>query len=164
RTFALEEAARRNLTLVHPFDDPAVIAGQGTLALEMLEQIPALEVLIVPIGGGGLISGMAVAAKALNPEIEIIGVQAERYPAAYAAFHGGAPPSMPGGGTVAEGIAVQSPGIRTMELIRANVHDIVLVGEEQIEAAIFTLLEIEKTLAEGAGAAAFAALLHHPER
>jgi threonine dehydratase len=164
RTFALAEAARRNLTLVHPFDDPAVIAGQGTLALEMLEQVPALEVLVVPVGGGGLISGMAVAAKALKPEIEIIGVQAQRYPAAYAAFHGGAAPSIPGGGTVAEGIAVKSPGIRTMELIRANVDDVVLVGEEQIEAAVFTLLEIEKTLAEGAGAAAFAALLDQPER
>jgi threonine dehydratase len=164
RSFALEEAARRNLTLVHPFDDPAVIAGQGTLALEMLEQEPSLEVLIVPIGGGGLISGMAVAAKTIKPEAEMIGVQAERYPAAYAAFHRIAQQGVPGGGTVAEGIAVKSPGARTLELICAHVDDVVLVDEEHIEAAVFTLLEIEKTLAEGAGAAAFAALLRYPER
>jgi threonine dehydratase len=162
RGFALEEAKRRNLTLVHPFDDPAVIAGQGTLGVEMLEQVPDLEVLVVPVGGGGLISGVAVAAKALKPEITIVGVQAERYPGAHAAFHGRPEQPVPGGATVAEGIAVKSPGTRTMELIRRYVDDIVLVDEEHIERAIFMLLEIEKTVAEGAGAAAFAALLRHP--
>jgi threonine dehydratase len=163
RTFALEEGRRRNLTLVHPFDDPAVIAGQGTLGLEMLMQAPDLEVLVVPIGGGGLISGVAIGAKALNPRLEIIGVQTERYPAAYNAFHRIDAP-VPGGGTVAEGIAVKSPGALTMELIRHHVDDVVLVDEEYIERAVFNLLEIEKTVVEGAGAAGLAAVLRHPDR
>jgi threonine dehydratase len=163
RTFAMDEAQRRQLTLVHPFDDPAIVAGQGTLGVEMLEQAPLLDALIVPIGGGGLISGVAVAAKALRPDMEIVGVQAQRYPAAYAAFHR-CEPDGSGGGTVAEGIAVKSPGALTMALIRQHVDDIVLVDEDDIERAIFMLLEIEKTLAEGAGAASFAALLRYPER
>ena len=126
RAFALEEGRRRNLTLVHPFDDPAVIAGQGTLGLEMLTQAPDLDVLVVPIGGGGLISGVAIGAKSINPNIEIIGVQTERYPAAYHRYHR-MDVRVPGGGTVAEGIAVKSPGTLTMDLINRYVDDVVLV-------------------------------------
>jgi threonine dehydratase len=163
RAFAIEEGARRQLTMVHPFDDPAVIAGQGTLGLEMLAQHPELDVLIVPIGGGGLISGVALAAKSMKPTIEIVGVQAERYPAAYEAFHR-LPTHVPGGGTVAEGIAVKSPGELTGEMIGRYVDDIVLVDEATLERAMFTLLEIEKTVVEGAGAAAFAAVLRDRER
>ena len=163
RSFALEEGRRRNLTLVHPFDDAAVIAGQGTLGLEMLTQAPDLEVLVVPIGGGGLISGVAIAAKSVNPTLEIIGVQTDRYPSAYNTFHR-IDDAVPGGGTVAEGIAVKSPGKLTMDLIKRHVDDVVLVDEEHIERAIFNLLEIEKTVVEGAGAAGLAAVLRHPER
>ncbi len=163
RAFALEEGKRRRLTLVHPFDDPAVIAGQGTLGLEMLEQAPTLDVLVVPIGGGGLISGVAIGAKSINPNIEIVGVQTERYPAAHHAFHH-MRVEVPGGGTVAEGIAVKSPGALTMELINRYVDDVVLVNEEFIERAIFNLLEIEKTVVEGAGAAGLAAVLRYPDR
>jgi len=156
--FTLAEAARRGAVLVHPFDDPEVVAGQGTLGLEMLEQAPHLDVLVVPIGGGGLISGVAVAAKAVKPDIEIVGVQAERYPAAHAAFHRMPAPSAHAASTVAEGIAVKAPGVLTLELIREWVDDVVLVSEEAIEQAMFSFLEIEKTLAEGAGAAALAAV------
>jgi threonine dehydratase len=163
RAFALDEAERRQLTLVHPFDDPAIIAGQGTLGIEMLEQAPALDALVLPIGGGGLIAGVAIAAKALQSAIEIVGVQAQRYPAAYAAFHGSEQLAT-GGGTVAEGIAVKTPGELTMALIRRHVDDVVLVHEDHIERAIFTLLEVEKSLTEGAGAASLAALLRYPER
>jgi threonine dehydratase len=164
RTFTLAEAERRGAVLVHPFDDPLVMAGQGTLGLEMLEQAPELEVLVVPIGGGGLVSGVATAAKALKPDIEIVGVQAERYAAAHAAFFGRELPAQPSLGTVAEGIAVKSPGELTLEVIRRLVDDVVLVSEERLEQAIFTLLEIEKTLAEGAGAAALAAVQSNPAR
>jgi len=163
RAFALEEGKRRHLTLVHPFDDAAVIAGQGTLGLEMLEQAPNLDVLVVPIGGGGLISGVAIGAKSINPNIQIVGVQTERYPAAHHRFHR-MNADVPGGGTVAEGIAVKSPGALTMELINRYVDDVVLVNEEFIERAIFNLLEIEKTVVEGAGAAGLAAVLRYPER
>ena len=120
RAFALEEGKRRQLTLVHPFDDAAVIAGQGTLGIEMLEQAPDLNVLVVPIGGGGLISGVAIGAKSINPNVEIVGVQMERYPAAHNAFHRTSA-EVPGGGTVAEGIAVKSPGALTMDLINRHV-------------------------------------------
>ncbi len=163
RAFALEEGLRRHLTLVHPFDDAAVIAGQGTLGLEMLEQAPDLDVLVVPIGGGGLISGVAIGAKSINPRIEIVGVQTDRYPAAHNSFHRMSV-EVPGGGTVAEGIAVKSPGTLTMDLINRHVDDIVLVNEEFIERAIFNLLEIEKTVVEGAGAAGLAAVLRYPDR
>jgi threonine dehydratase len=163
RAFALEEGRRRNLTLVHPFDDPAVIAGQGTLGLEMLTQAPDLDVLVVPIGGGGLISGVAIGAKSINPKLEIIGVQTERYPAAYHRYHQ-MEVRVPGGGTVAEGIAVKSPGTLTMDLINRYVDDVVLVSEAFIERAVFNLLEIEKTVVEGAGAAGLAAVLRDPER
>ncbi len=163
RAFALEEGKRRQLTLVHPFDDAAVIAGQGTLGMEMLEQAPDLDVLVVPIGGGGLISGVAIGAKSINTNVEIVGVQMERYPAAHNAFHRMSA-EVPGGGTVAEGIAVKSPGSLTMELINRYVNDVVLVNEAFVERAIFNLLEIEKTVVEGAGAAALGAVLRYPQR
>ena len=164
RAFTHELARERDLTLVHPYDDPAVIAGQGTLALEMLETESGIGTLLVPIGGGGLISGIAVAAKTLLPSIQIIGVQSERYPAAHHAFHGLDPSDVPDGDTVADGIAVKSPGTLTMELIRRHVDDIVLVREKDIEQAIFMLAEIEKTVVEGAGAAGVAAVIRHADR
>jgi threonine dehydratase len=164
RAFTHELASQRDLTLVHPYDDPAVIAGQGTVALEMLETGSAIGALLVPIGGGGLISGVAVAAKTLLPGIQIIGVQSERYPAAHHAFHGLDPSDVPNGDTVADGIAVKSPGTLTMELIRRHVDDIVLVREKDIEQAIFMLAEIEKTVVEGAGAAGVAAAIRHKDR
>jgi threonine dehydratase len=164
RAFTHELARERDLTLVHPYDDPAVIAGQGTVALEMLETESGIGTLLVPIGGGGLISGVAVAAKTLLPSIEIIGVQSERYPAAHHAFHGLDPSDVPGGNTIADGIAVKSPGALTMELIRRHVDDIVLVREEDVEQAIFMLAEIEKTVVEGAGAAGVAAVIRHGDR
>ena len=163
RAFTKELAEERELTLVHPYDDPAVIAGQGTLALEMLAAGNRIDTLLVPIGGGGLISGVAVAAKALNPSIQIIGVQSERYPAAHHAFHGLDPTDVPNHDTVADGIAVKSPGVLTMDLIRRHVDDIVLVAEDDIEQAIFVLAEIEKTVVEGAGAAGVAAAVRHKE-
>ncbi len=156
--FTEKLATERQLVLVHPFDDPRVIAGQGTVALEMLEQIAGLDALVVPVGGGGLISGMAAAVKGLGAAVEIIGVQMRRFPAAFNAFHGsnagGGPPA-----TVAEGIAVKSPGAHTGAIIRELVDDMVLVDEDQVEQGIFNLLEIEKTLVEGAGAASLAAVL-----
>jgi len=164
QAFTRELARQRDLTLVHPYDDPAVIAGQGTLALEMLGTGTRIDTLLVPIGGGGLISGVAVAAKALRPSIEIIGVQSERYPSAHDAFHGLDPSDVPSHDTVADGIAVKSPGILTMDLIRRHVDDIVLVSEEDIEQAIFVLAEIEKTVVEGAGAAGVAAAMRHKDR
>ena len=164
RAFTHELASQRDLTLAHPYDDPAVIAGQGTVALEMLETGSAIGALLVPIGGGGLISGVAVAAKTLLPGIQIIGVQSERYPAAHHAFHGLDPSDVPNGDTVADGIAVKSPGTLTMELIRRHVDDIVLVREKDIEQAIFMLAEIEKTVVEGAGAVGVAAVMRHKDR
>jgi threonine dehydratase len=164
RAFTLAESERRGAVLVHPFDDALVVAGQGTLGLEMLEQAPELDAIVVPIGGGGLVSGVATAAKAVKGDVEIIGVQAERYPAAYAAFHHLDPVPPHRDGTVAEGIAVKAPGALTLEIIERLVDDIVLVSEECLEQAIFSLLEIEKTVAEGAGAAALAAVQHNPAR
>jgi threonine dehydratase len=164
QAFTKELAEERQLTLVHPYDDPAVIAGQGTLALEMLETETPIDALLVPIGGGGLISGVAVAAKALHPSIQIIGVQSDRYPAAHHAFHGLDPSDVPNQDTVADGIAVKSPGVLTLELIRRYVDDIVLVSEEDVEQAIFVLAEIEKTVVEGAGAAGVAAVMRHKRR
>jgi threonine dehydratase len=166
RSFTLELARQRGLTLVHPYDDPAVIAGQGTVALEILETEAGqrIDTLLVPVGGGGLISGVAVAAKALFPSIEIIGVQSERYPSAHHAFHGLDPTDVPNRDTVAEGIAVKSPGTLTMELIRRHVDDMLLVREEDIEQAIFMLAEIEKSVVEGAGAVGVAAAIRHKER
>ena len=166
----LEEAARfaraygeeQGLVFVHPFDDPLVIAGQGTVALEMLDAVPDPDVLIVPVGGGGLIAGMAVAAKALKPDIEIIGVEAALYPSIYNKIKGTHLPTR--GDTLAEGIAVANPGDITTEIISRLVDDIVLVSETDLERATFALLMIEKTVVEGAGAAGLAAMMADKER
>ncbi|WP_447918120.1 threonine ammonia-lyase [Achromobacter aegrifaciens] len=156
-----ELAQERGLIMIHPYDDEAVISGQGTVALEMLEDQPQLDTLVIAIGGGGLISGIATAAKALKPGIEIIGVQTERFPSMYAAVKG---VSMPQGAyTIAEGIAVKSPGALTQPIVTQLVDRIELVSESDIEHAIVVLLEIEKTVVEGAGAAGLAALLRAQE-
>lgn len=147
----------RGLVLIHPYDDPAVIAGQGTIGLEMLAQCPGLEVLVVPVGGGGLISGIAVAAKAIAPGIEVVGVEAARFPAMRQALAG--EPIACGTSTIAEGIAVKEPGRHTLAIVRALVDDILLVDEDEIEAAVLLLLDVEKTVVEGAGAVGLAALL-----
>ncbi|MGA7673925.1 MAG: threonine ammonia-lyase [Rhizomicrobium sp.] len=154
-------AAEENLVFVHPYDDPKVMAGQGTVALEMLADAPALDALVVPIGGGGLISGIAVTAKALKPAIDVYGVQTRAYPSMYDAVKGEDLPCS--GQTMAEGIAVKQPGALTTPIIRALVKDILLVGESDIEHAIASLLEIEKTVVEGAAAAAYAAIVANPE-
>jgi len=159
---ATEHGRKAQLTYIHPYDDPLIIAGQGTIALEMLTAAPDLDVLIVPIGGGGLISGIAVAAKSLKPDIEIIGVQADLYPSMYNLIKGQHLPMR--GDTLAEGIAVKAPGRITSEIVRALVDDIVLVTEEQIEQALSLLITIEKTVTEGAGAAGLAAVLANEER
>jgi len=162
RSHALELAQQRQLTFVHPYDDEAIIAGQGTVALEMLEAVPQLDTLVVAIGGGGLIGGIAVAAKALKPGIQVIGVQTVRFPNMYNAVKHQALPQ--GGSTIAEGIAVGRPGQITQALVERYVDDIVLVDEGDVEQAIVMLLDIEKTLVEGAGAAPLAALNKEPER
>lgn len=154
--YAHELAKSQRLTFIHPFDDPAVIAGQGTIALEMLVAQPDLDVLLVPVGGGGLISGIAVAAKAISPSIEIIGVEAAMYPSVRAALAG--EPSPTGGHTLAEGIAVKSPGALNLSIIRTLVDDIMLVDEPALEAAVVEMMETAKVMAEGAGAAPLAAL------
>ena len=150
------------LTFVHPFDDPVVAAGQGTVALELFEDAPELDTIVVPIGGGGLISGMGTVAKAHEPPIEVIGVQARLYPSAYGRFKGEDLPC--GGDTLAEGIAVKEPGEFTSQVIKRVVDDIVLVSEADLENAVALLLQIEKTVVEGAGAAGLAAVLAHRER
>jgi threonine dehydratase len=161
---ACEEAIRRgeqqHLTFIHPFDDDAVIAGQGTLGLEMLQQHPAIEAVVVPIGGGGLIGGIACAIKETNPKIQIIGVQTARLPSMKAAVAAGQPVTLPAAATVADGIAVRRAGDRTLPLVQKYVDDIVTVDEEEIANAVLLLLEREKTMAEGAGAAAIAALIN----
>jgi len=162
RAHALELAEREQLVFVHPYDDEAIIAGQGTVALEMLDAVPELEMLVVAIGGGGLIAGMAVAAKARKPGIEIVGVQTTRFPAMVNAVRGTRHPQ--GSSTIAEGIAVGTPGVLTREIVERLVDDLVLVDEGDIEQGVLMLLEIEKTLVEGAGAAGLAALIRHPER
>lgn len=156
-----ELAKARGLIMIHPYDDEAVIAGQGTVALEMLEDQPQLDMLVIAIGGGGLISGMATAAKALKPGIEIVGVQTERFPSMYAAVKGVV--MAQGQYTIAEGIAVKSPGALTQPIVSKLVDHIELVSESDIEHAIVVLLEIEKTVVEGAGAAGLAALLRAQE-
>jgi threonine dehydratase len=155
--FAVTYGAAHNLTFVHPFDDPAVIAGQGTVAIEMLKVAPNLDTLIVPVGGGGLISGMSVAAKAINPKIKVVGVEAQLYPSMLNAVKKSSLPV--GGDTLAEGIAVTSPGRLTQPIIEALVDDILLVSEADIERAVALLINIEKTVVEGAGAAGLAALI-----
>jgi threonine dehydratase len=154
----------KGLVPVHPYDDPAVIAGQGTIALEMLADQPELDALIVPIGGGGLISGIAVAAQAAKPAIEIVGVQSALYPAMAEVLAGRTPDTATAGATMAEGIAVKEPGLLTRQIVAALVSDILLADDTQIEAAIEHLVDREKLVAEGAGAAGVAALLANAER
>ena len=151
--------AERGLTFVHPFDDPDIIAGQGTVALEMLEDAPAIDTLVIPIGGGGLLSGMGTAARAIRPDIALVGVQAELYPSMYDVIKGANLPC--DGDTLAEGIAVKEPGQITRGIVDTLVNDVVLVTERALEQAVSLLLQIEKTVVEGAGAAGLAALLEH---
>jgi threonine dehydratase len=155
-------AEQRELTLIHPFDDPQVIAGQGTVGLEILDQLPDVGCVVVPVGGGGLISGIATAIKACRPQVRVVGVQVERYAAVSGAFNGIEAPSR-GLLTVAEGIAVKSPGVNTLPIITEHVDQMLTVTEQQVEQAVFTLLEIEKTLVEGAGAVGLAAVKAFPE-
>lgn len=159
---ALKIAERDNLVFVHPFDDPHIIRGQGTIALEMLEDQPDLDMLVVPIGGGGMISGVGIAAKAIKPGIEVIGAETAFYPSMWNAVHREDQPC--GGNTLAEGIAVAKSGTLTAQIVREVVDGIVLVKEPLIEQAVNAFLELQKTVAEGAGAAGLAALLAEPER
>ena len=162
KAHALHVMAQRRLTLVHPYDDEKVIAGQGTIALEMLDAYPDLDALLVPVGGGGMLAGMASAAREMKPGISLIGVQTTRFPSMHAALKGLKPGF--GGNTIADGIAVREPGNLTLDIIRALVDDIVLVDEGDIEEAMLLLLEIEKTVVEGAGAVALAGLMCNRER
>jgi threonine dehydratase len=155
-------AQARDLTWVHPYDDPHVIAGQGTIALEMLEEVPALDVLVIPIGGGGLIAGNAVAARGIKPTIEVVGAEAALYPSMWNALNRGNKPC--GGATLAEGIAVKSVGTLTLPIVREVVSDIVLVGEAHLERAVNAYLTLQKAMAEGAGGAGLAAMLAEPGR
>ncbi|MEI8145276.1 MAG: threonine ammonia-lyase [Alphaproteobacteria bacterium] len=154
--------AAQGLVWVHPYDDEAVMAGQGTIAVEMLEDVPDLDILVIPIGGGGLIGGNAIAAKAIRPDIEIIGVEASLYPSMWNAMTGGNRPV--GGATLAEGIAVKQVGRRTQPIVRDLVSGIVLVDESHLERAVNIYLTRLKTIAEGAGAAGLAAMLADPDR
>jgi threonine dehydratase len=154
--------AERKLTLIHPYDDARVIAGQGTIALEMLEEAPNLDALVIPIGGGGLIAGNAIAARAMKPDIEIVGVEAALYPSVWNALHNDRRPI--GGPTLAEGIAVKNVGRLTLPVIRELVSEVVLVDEAHLERAVNAYLTLQKTMAEGAGAAGLAAMLAKPER
>jgi threonine dehydratase len=162
RERALSMAAEQGLHFVHPFDDELVMAGQGTIGIEMLQAQPDLDTLVIAVGGGGLISGIATAARHLKPGLQIIGVQTARFPAMVNAIKGTHHPQ--GASTIAEGIAVGQPGQLTREVIRQHVDDLVLVDEGDIEQAVLMLLEIEKTVVEGAGAAGLAALLKDPAR
>ncbi len=159
---ALAVAKKEGLTFIHPYDDPQIIAGQGTIAIEMLNAVPNLDIILVPAGGGGLISGVAIAAKGIKPQISIVGVESETYPAIHAALHGEHP--VMGGPSIAEGIAVTRSGTTTLPIIRALVDDTCVVSETEIERAILMLLDIEKTVVEGAGAVGLAALLHERDR
>ena len=159
---ARELAEKENLTFVHPYDDPKITAGQGTIGFEMLEDAPDLEMIVVPIGGGGLISGIATAVKSVKPDVEIFGVEADLFPSMYQAVHGLAPTA--GGQTLADGIAVKNPGQLAREIIARLVEDIILVDEPLIESAVHTLVEQQKVVAEGAGAAGIAAIMKEPER
>jgi threonine dehydratase len=155
-------ARERGLTFVHPYDDPLVIAGQGTIALEMLEEVPDLDALVVPIGGGGLIAGTAIAARARKPTIEIVGAEAALYPSYWNVLHGENRPL--GGATLAEGIAVKNVGVLALPIVRELVSEIVLVDEAHLERAVNAYLTLQKTMAEGAGAAGLAAMLVEPEK
>jgi len=162
RSHALKLATARSLTFIHPYDDEKIIAGQGTIALEMLKDFPDIEQIVIPVGGGGLIAGNAIAAKALKPKIEIIGVQTSRFPSMLQALRG--EPICCETATFAEGIAVSQPGVLTLPIVRKFVDEILLVAESEIETAVLLLLEVEKTVVEGAGAVGLAALLAKPER
>ena len=162
REHALQLAAEQQLSFVHPFDDALVIAGQGTIGLEMLQAQPTLDTLVIAVGGGGLISGIATAVRALKPGVEIVGVQAERFAAMFDAIKG--TQHVQGASTIADGIAVGQPGRLTQRLIAERVDDLLLVDEGDLEQAVLMLLEIEKTVVEGAGAAGLAALIKHPQR
>ena len=164
RALAEELALARDLVLVHPYDDPAVIAGQGTMTAEILEQVPDLDVLVVPVGGGGLIAGAALALQAAGSDAQLVGVQTTRYPFAHHAWHGDTSASPVPLGTLAEGIAVKRPGVRTLAIMRQRVNGMLLVDETDIEDAIALLLDVEKTVVEGAGAAALAAVRKHGAR
>lgn len=159
RAFGLDLARSRGHTLVHPFDDAAVMAGQGTIGLEMLAAVPELDTLVVQVGGGGLIGGICAAARAIRPDLRIVGVQTERFAAVWNDRHGQVGET--GHATIADGIAVKSPGALPLSVIRSQVDDLLLVSEEDIEQAIVMLIEIEKTVVEGAGAAGLAAVLRH---
>ena len=156
---ARELAARGNLVFVHPYEDPLIIAGQGTVGLEMLAAVPDLDLIVVPVGGGGLVSGIATAAKALKPSIRILGVESRNYPSMHQRLAG--LPVECGGDTIAEGIAVKDVGATALSIIRELVDEVLVVEEETIERAVVALIEIEKTVAEGAGGAGLAALLQH---
>ena len=162
RAHALMLAAEQGLVFVHPYDDDAIVAGQGTIGLEMLAAVPDLDALVIAVGGGGLIAGIAVAAKSIKPTIDIVGVQTSRFPSMVNAIKG--TQHRQGSSTIADGIAVGTPGVIATAVIQKLVSDMVLVEEGDIEQAIVMLLEIEKTLVEGAGAAGLAALLKYPER
>jgi len=159
---AMQRAKRDNLVFVHPYEDPLIIAGQGTVGLELMAAVPDLEMLVVPVGGGGLISGIATAAKGINPAIRVFGAESKTYPSMYQRLNG--LPVECGGDTIAEGIAVKDAGDIAFSIISRLVEEVLVVKEETIERAVVALLEIEKTVAEGAGAAALAALLEYPER
>lgn len=160
--FARDLAKREGLIFVHPYDDPKIVAGQGTIGLELLEDRPDLDCVVVPIGGGGLIGGIATAVKALKPSIEVVGVEAALYPSMHNVIHGEPPTS--GGLTIAEGIAVKSPGVITKAIVERLVPEILLVPEEWIERAVQLLVETQKIVAEGAGAAGLAAMMANPTR
>ena len=162
KPFADKIAAEEGLVFVHPYDDPDIVSGQGTIGMEMLADVPDLDVIVVPIGGGGVIGGIAIAAKALNPRIEIIGVEAQLYPSMYQAIHGLAATS--GGESIAEGIAVKIPGEITKAIVSEYVDDILLVDEFAIESAVQTMVETGKLIVEGAGAAPLAAVIQQSER
>jgi threonine dehydratase len=159
---ARELALEKGYVFVHPFDDPQIIAGAGTVGLELLEDAPGLDTIVVPIGGGGLMSGVSIAARALKPDIELIGVEAELYPSMKCAIEGCHLPL--GGDTLAEGIAVKQPGELTSRILKELANDVVLVSERDLERAVSMLVGIEKTVVEGAGAAGLAAMLADPQR
>ncbi|MET0249581.1 MAG: threonine ammonia-lyase [Sphingobium sp.] len=159
---ARELEVEQGLTFIHPFDEPDIMAGQGTVALEMLEDAPQIDTLVLPVGGGGLFSGMGVAARAMKPDIRLVGVQAELYPSMYSHIRGGELAC--DGDTLAEGIAVKQPGQLTRRFVERLADDILLVTERRLEEAVSLLLQIEKTVCEGAGAAGLAALLTHREQ
>ena len=158
---AAEVARERSLLYVHPFEDPFVIAGQGTIGLELLEDAPDLDAIVLPVGGGGLIAGVACAVKETNPRVRVLGVEARRFPSMKHALESSPPPSLPGGKTIADGIAVRRVGDQARELVRKYVDEIALVDEAEIAQAVLLLLEREKTVVEGAGAVGIAALLQH---